>query len=107
LIFGSNKLPKLARHSGSLSGVKAATSQGFLEDQVTAATTTPRRHNSAGHHSAGHRDADRHNADRHNADCHDAGELLREAPTSSRGRSRRRGRAPSRRRDIRRPAADR
>jgi TatA/E family protein of Tat protein translocase len=42
LIFGSNKLPKLARSLGQASReFKAATSQGFLEDQVTAATTTP------------------------------------------------------------------
>ena len=41
LIFGSNKLPKLARSLGQASReFKAATSQGFLEDQVTAATTT-------------------------------------------------------------------
>jgi sec-independent protein translocase protein TatA len=42
LIFGSNKLPKLARSLGQASReFKAATSQGFLEEKVTAAATTP------------------------------------------------------------------
>jgi TatA/E family protein of Tat protein translocase len=42
LIFGSNKLPKLARSLGQASReFKAATSQGWVEEKVTAATTTP------------------------------------------------------------------
>jgi TatA/E family protein of Tat protein translocase len=42
LIFGSNKLPKLARSLGQASReFKEATSQGWVEEKVTAATTTP------------------------------------------------------------------
>ena len=42
LIFGSNKLPKLARSLGQASReFKAATSPGWVDDKVTEATTTP------------------------------------------------------------------
>ncbi|MDQ1489531.1 MAG: sec-independent protein translocase protein TatA [Actinomycetota bacterium] len=42
LIFGSNKLPKLARSLGQASReFKEATSPGWVEEKVTAATTTP------------------------------------------------------------------
>jgi sec-independent protein translocase protein TatA len=42
LIFGSNKLPKLARSLGQASReFKAATSEGWVDEKVTAATTPP------------------------------------------------------------------
>jgi len=42
LIFGSNKLPKLARSLGQASReFKAATGEGWVEEKVTAATTVP------------------------------------------------------------------